>query len=244
LTYWLLVAAAVFYRTRDDAREGVLRSAKLAAQLSAARLEMLRQQLHPHFLFNTLQAVTTLVHEDADRAEEVLLRLSELLRVSLHESQQQEIRLERELDILDHYIAIQTCRFGDRLRFDVQVDRDVLACAVPSLLLQPLVENAVRHGIGVHKENDTVTIQGRRQGNLLRLAVSNVNSTLEATTDRLFGQGVGLATTRERLEQLYGTERASFRLRSLQPKGVCAEVTLPFRLLRPEVSPAIAEAVG
>jgi LytS/YehU family sensor histidine kinase len=126
----------------------------------------------------------------------------------------------------------------------VQVDRDVLSCAVPSLLLQPLVENAVRHGIGVHKENDTVTIQGRRQGNLLRLAVSNVNSTLEATTDRLFGQGVGLATTRERLEQLYGTERASFRLRSLQPKGVCAEVTLPFRLLRPEVSPAIAEAVG
>jgi two-component system, LytTR family, sensor kinase len=242
LTYWLLVAAAVFYRTREDAREGRVRSAKLVAQLSAARLEALRQQLHPHFLFNTLQAATTLVHDDADCAEEILLRLSELLRVSLHESQEQEIRLQRELDILGHYIAIQGCRFGDRLRFDMRIDRDVLACAVPSLLLQPLVENAVRHGIGTHKENDTITIRGYRQGNKLCLAVCNLSATLEAPADQLFGRGVGLATTRERLEQLYGTEGASFHLRNLQPKGVCAEITLPYRMLPAETCSAMAEA--
>ena len=242
LSYWLLAAATLFYRTREDAREGSLRSAKLEAQLSAARLEMLRRQLHPHFLFNTLQAATTLVHDDADRAEEVLLRLSELLRVSLHESEQQEIVLERELEILDHYIAIQTCRFGDRLRFDVRVDQDVLACAVPSLLLQPVVENAVRHGIGSHKENDTVTIQGCRQGDSLQLTVCNLTSALEMPFEELFGRGVGLATTRERLEQLYGKGSASFRLRNLQPKGVCAEITLPFRMLPAETCSAITEA--
>lgn len=230
LTYWLLVAAALFYRTREEARESTLRSARLEAQLSAARLEMLGRQLHPHFLFNTLQAATTLVHDDPDRAEEVLLRLSDLLRVSLDESDQ-EIPLERELEILDNYVAIQTCRFGDRLQFRVSVDPEALACSVPTLLLQPLVENAVRHGIGTHKENDTITLEARRHGGALRLSISNLTSTLKKPAAQLFGQGVGLPTTRDRLGQLYGTE-AAFVLRELEPKGVCAEITIPFRIVR------------
>jgi LytS/YehU family sensor histidine kinase len=242
LSYWLLLAAALFYRVREDAREESLRSARLRGQLSAARLEMLSRQLHPHFLFNTLQAATTLVHDDPERAEEILLRLSELLRVALHDSEQQEIPLQRELDILDHYTAIQSCRFGDRLHFVTRVADDVLQCALPALILQPLVENVVRHGIGRHRGQDTVTIQAFREGNSLHLAVSNLSAQLAEPAEQLFGRGLGLATTRERLEQLYGKERVSFVLRKLQPKGVRAEITLPFRTLSAEVCRAAIEA--
>jgi two-component system, LytTR family, sensor kinase len=242
LTYWLLVAAALFYRTREDARKSSLRSARLEAQLSAARLEMLSRQLHPHFLFNTLHAATTLVHDDPDRAEEVLLRLSELLRVSLDESEQ-EVTLKRELEILDNYIAIQTCRFGDRLQFKLHANDDVLGCAVPALLLQPLVENAVQHGIGRHKGEDTVTIHGARKGNRLHLSVSNRNSCLGQPLEDLYGHGVGLSTTRDRLEELYGQEEASFNIYTVQPTGVCAQITLPFRILPVKGSSPLAEVI-
>ncbi len=230
--YWVFVAATLFYRARQDALAGHLRSARLEAQLSEARLEALSRQLRPHFLFNTLQAATTLVKDDPDSAEEVLLRLSDLLRVSLRESEQHEIPLQRELEILDHYISIQTCRFGDRLRFDLHMDQDVLGCAVPSLLLQPLVENAVLHGIGMHKGGDTISISGHRNGDSLQLKVLNLTSSLRTSAEQRAGQGVGLTATCGRLEQLYG-DRASLRLRNVQPAGVCAEVTIPFRIIEP-----------
>jgi len=244
LTYWLLVAGALFYRTHENARRSTLRSAKLEAQLSSAKLEMLSRQLHPHFLFNTLQAATTLLHDDPDRAEEILLRLSELLRVALHESEQQEITLAREVEILESYIAIQSCRFGDRLQFQLFIEQNALGCAVPSLLLQPLVENAVRHGIGAHKENDTITLRARRRDNSLLISISNQTSLLDRPAEELFGHGVGLSTTRERLEQLYGTQGTSFSLYNLAPKGVCAEIMIPFRILpAPDGAPA-AEVAG
>jgi two-component system, LytTR family, sensor kinase len=230
LTYWLLVGATLFYKAREQVRESGLRSTTLQAQLTTARLEVLRRQLHPHFLFNTLQAAITLVHDDPDRAEEMLLRLSDLLRVSLQESQAQEISLSRELGILDHYLGIQACRFQDRLQFDICVDHELLACLVPSLLLQPLVENAIRHGIGRHKGSDTVTIRAAREGPRLRLEVCNVASRLDVGPPQSHRRGFGLATTRERLAQLYGTEQSSFQLRQLEPAGVCAEVLIPLRL--------------
>jgi LytS/YehU family sensor histidine kinase len=230
LTYWLLVGAMMLYKEREHARENRLRSARLTAQLSAARLEVLRRQLHPHFLFNTLQAAITLVHEDPDRAEEVLLRLSDLLRVSLQESQAQEIPLGRELGVLEQYMGIQTCRFQDRLRFDVQVAPELLTCLVPSLVLQPLVENAVRHGIGTHRGSDTITIRAARDGSRLRLEVRNVTSALGGAATQPPGRGFGLASTRERLEQLYGKDQSSFQLSELTPTGVCAEIVLPLRM--------------
>ena len=228
LTYWLILGGTLLYRAREDALVSRLRSSRLETQLSEARLEMLRRQLHPHFLFNALQAAATLVKEDADRAEEVLLRLAELLRISLDDSESQEIPMERELEILGHYIAIQTCRFGDRLSFDVRIGRDLLACAVPSMILQPLVENAVHHGIGMHKGSDTISIDASRQGDALQLTVSNLASRLG--TSSTAGRGVGLATTRGRIEQLYG-RRASLHLVNLEPTGVCAELMIPFRVI-------------
>ena len=229
LTYWLLVAAVMVYKTRQEAQHNRLRSAELESQLTAARLEVLRSQLHPHFLFNTLHAATTLVREDPDRAEDILLRLSDLLRATLHESQVQEISLERELAILDSYLAIQACRFQDRLRFAVEVDPELRCCLVPALLLQPIVENAVRHGIGKYKGCDTVTIRAMRRGPSLRIEVRNSINGID--NGLLPGRrGFGLAATRERLEQLYGKERSAFTLTRVEPSGVCAAIEIPLRI--------------
>jgi two-component system, LytTR family, sensor kinase len=228
LTYWMLVGAVQLYRMRDETRRRELRSAKLQAQLTATQLEMLRAQIHPHSLFNTLQAATTLIHEDPDGAEDILLRLSELLRVSMDEAHIQEFSLNRELEVLDLYIGIQARRFGHRLRFEISIDQDVRDCIVPALILQPLVENAIRHGICRHKESDTVSIRAFQEGESLHLEVCNLSSTLGDKPAGLGERGIGLANTRARLEQLYGN-RQQFVLRSLEPAGVCAELSIPFR---------------
>jgi two-component system LytT family sensor kinase len=228
LTYWILVGAVQFYRMLDESRRRELRSSKLEAQLTAAQLEVLRAQIHPHFLFNTLQAATTLIHDDPEGAEDILIRLSELLRLSVDESHVQEITLERELRVLDLYIGIQARRFGDRLRFKISVDKNVRDCMIPVLILQPLVENAILHGIGKHKGADTISIRGSERDGCLQLEVLNTNSRLELDPLLSAGSGVGLANTRARLEQLYGS-RQHLRLVQLEPTGVCAQVSIPFR---------------
>jgi len=241
LSYWLLVAAAMFYHMYDQARLRQLQSAQLEARLAEARLEMLRMQLQPHFLFNTLQAATMLIHDDPHGAEDILLRLSQLLRVSLDEFNVQEIPLSREIELLGCYIGIQERRFGDRLRFDLRMDDDVLSCAVPSFVLQPLVENAIRHGIGKHKENDVVSIRVFQKQNRLHLEVCNRTSSLADAPERLLSRGTGLSNTKARIEQLYGDEH-SLQLCNLEPKGVCVELSIPLRKLSSS-EPLTAEEV-
>jgi two-component system, LytTR family, sensor kinase len=240
-TYWLVVGATQFYRMYDQARTRQVNAAQLEARLAEAQIENLRTQLHPHFLFNTLQAAATLIHEDPDGAEDVLLRLSELLRISLDEMHTHEISLAREIQLVEHYIGIQQRRFGDRLRFELEIDPDAASCAVPTLVLQPLVENAVRHGIGKSKERDVVTIRAFPDAQELRLEVANLTSTLDDTIERLFLKGVGLSNTRGRLEQLYGPDQ-SLDLFNLQPKGVCVRLSIPLRKLRTDEE-AAARAV-
>ena len=233
VTYWLVIGVVHFYRIHDQARKRDLRAAQLEARLAEAQIENLRTQLHPHFLFNTLQAAATLIHEDPEAAEDILLRLSELLRVSLDEMHTHEIPLATEMDFLEHYIGIQQRRFGDRLRFNLQVDANMLDCAVPTLVLQPLVENAVRHGVGKHKDNDVITVHAFQHGDRLCLGVSNLTSALEDTPERLSSRGIGLSNTRGRLEQLYGREQ-ELRLCNLEPKGVCVEISSPMRRIPSE----------
>lgn len=227
-TYWMLVGAVQCFRMVDESRRRELRSSKLESQLSLAQLAALRAQIHPHFLFNTLQAAITLIHEDPEAAEDIFLGLSELLRLSLDESQVQEITLARELEVLDLYIGIQTRRFGDRLHFEISVDEELRDCMIPALILQPLVENAVCHGVSKHKGTDIISIRAFQRGGLVQLEVLNTNSTLEEDPLLSAGNGVGLANTRARLEQLYGS-RQQFRLVKLEPTGVCAQVSIPFR---------------
>jgi len=228
LTYWALLAALHVYRVYDRARVREVQAAQLEAQLAEAQINALRLQLQPHFLFNTLQAATMLVYDDPEGAEEILLSLSELLRISFQSFQRQEVPLRDEIEFLRHYAAIQQRRFGDRLRFDFQIDEQSQSSAVPSLLLQPLVENAIRHGIGKHKEPDEISVRAFSSGNRLCLEVSNLTSAIEGAWERLSSRGVGLANTLARLEQLYGT-RQSFEIRNLQPRGVVVCISIPER---------------
>lgn len=233
LTYWMLLAAMQFYRLHEDMQARRLHEAQLEAGLAEARLQALRMQLQPHFLFNTLQAATVLVHEDPDAAEDVLLCLSELLRVCLSELNAQEIPLSREIQFLDHYIRIQQRRFGDRLQFELSIDPELATCAVPTLVLQPLVENAIRHGIGKHKQNDAVSIRAFVDQGRLTLEIRNQGGRLNGASEWLLTQGVGLSNTRARLEQLYGNEQ-SLQIFNLEPAGVCARISIPIRRILPQ----------
>ena len=174
------------------------------------------------------------MHEDPNAAEDVLLRLSDLLRVTLDEMSNQEVTLQRELDFLDLYLGIQRQRFKDRLRVHVAADPAILNRKVPSLILQPLVENAVHHGIGRHKEDDSVEVSAHASNGFLELEVRNYASSLNGNASPN-GHGVGLRNIRARLEQLYG-DAATLELRPIQPRGVSALVKIPSK--QPEPAPA------
>ncbi|CTP88014.1 histidine kinase [Xanthomonas translucens pv. arrhenatheri] len=241
LTYWGLLAIqqALHYRSESDRRE--LEASRLATELAQSRLQALKTQLQPHFLFNTLHAIVTLLDDDVASAEDMLLRLSELLRALLEEFDGQEITLRHELTLLDLYLGIQRKRFGDRLTTRLYIDPATLDCAVPSLLLQPIVENAIQHGIGRHAGADCVEIESRREDGQLRIEVRNRNSTLGDGSGNA-GHGIGLSNTRLRLRELYG-DAAEIRLDMIWPQGVACRIRMPFRELEdaegaPEYAPA------
>ena len=229
-TYGVLVAirqAMHFYREKTR-RE--VEASRLATELAQSRLQVLKTQLQPHFLFNTLHAIVTLLEEEPASAEDMLLRLSDLLRALLEEREGQEIPLHRELELLELYLGIQRMRFKDRLTTRIYVSPDTLDCAVPSLILQPIVENAIRHGIGANVGSDSVEIESRREQDTLCLEVRNGNSTLGAGSNSPKGHGIGLSNTQLRLRELYG-DAASIRLDVLWPKGVACRIRLPLRRL-------------
>jgi two-component system LytT family sensor kinase len=239
ITYWVLVTiqqARHFFREKN---RRALQTVQLQSQLAQSRLQVLKMQLHPHFLFNTLHAIATLIREEAALAEDMLLRLSELLRAYL-DNDRQEIALARELELLDLYLGIQGIRFRDRLTTHIDATRATLDAAVPSLILQPLVENAINHGIGKHTGNDCVEIAAFRDDEFLYLEVRNRNSTLDVAPDAAFSSGIGLSNSRLRLKELYGTA-ASIHLDALVPRGVVCRIRLPFRAIAAAV-PDRAEA--
>lgn len=220
-----LYLLAAYQNTRREARWSQLREAELESRVSDAELHMLRMQLNPHFLFNALQAATVLIHENPAAAENVLQRLSELLRVALDDMRSLQVPLEQEITFLKHYVEIQKQRFQDRLTVRFEMAPETLSVPVPTLLLQPLVENAIHHGIGRHKGSDVVEITARRDGRQLVVEIKNLASSL-LENNSASGNGVGLKNTRARLEQMYG-EQATLELLPVVPAGVCATVTLP-----------------
>ena len=226
--YCVVVATAAFLHLREEVRLREVREAQLQARLASAQLEMLRMQLQPHFLFNTLQAAITLVQEDPRAAEDMLLRLSQLLRVTLDEMGNHQIPLSREFELLDLYVQIQRVRFSERLNVEIHAAPNTLYCLVPTLLLQPLVENAIRHGIGKHKGEDVIEINARLANGGLELEVWNRNSVVEDTTERMLMRGVGLRNTKARMEQLYGPA-STLILRSLGERGAVVLLFLPMR---------------
>lgn len=226
--YFSIVIIAGLLQLREQARQREVHQAHVEASLASADLERLRIQLQPHFLFNTLQAAITLVQQDPQAAEDVLLRLSQLLRVALDEMEANEIPLSRELEILDLYVGIQRRRFGERLAVEIHADAAVLGHSVPPLILQPLVENAIRHGIGKRKGQDCIEIFARQHESELQIEVWNRNSVVEESSTPLDRRGVGLRNTRARLEHSYGPG-SSLIFRPLSPGGAVAIIVIPLR---------------
>ena len=222
--YWIIVsiAHALTYYRRSQERER--QALELGARLADAKLQALRTQLHPHFLFNTLNAISTLVHRDARAADEMIANLSELLRATLDTSEQ-EITLRQELNFLDRYLEIQQARFGERLRIEKRVDAAALGALVPTLILQPLVENAVRHGIEPRMTPGTVTILAQRREGLLCLSVQDDGP--GATKPEGGQPGIGLANSRARLQELYGSG-ARLTLNTKPAQGFTVEIELPY----------------
>ena len=206
-----------------------LRGARLEAELANARVEVLRNQLNPHFLFNTLNTVSSLVHEDPRGADRVIARLSDMLRSSLQNENRQEISLREELDLLVPYLDIERTRFRDRLGIELDIDPQTLDAFVPHLILQPLVENAVRHGSisspGAHR----IRVSSRRENGSVILGVEDSGPGLPPGQLR---EGIGLGNTRQRLLHLYGARQSLLFDRS-DLGGLHVRVSVPFREFTP-----------
>ncbi|MCP3099907.1 sensor histidine kinase [Myxococcus sp. K15C18031901] len=211
-------------------REQERQSARLAVELADARLQALQTQLHPHFLFNTLNAIVVLVREkETDAAARMLVALSDILRRLLQQGATQEVSLREEVSLLSRYLEIQQLRFQDRLRVSWEVEDAVLDARVPYLVLQPLVENAIRHGVSMRTAAGALTIRARHQDGVLTLMVEDDGPGLPAAFSLERGAGIGLANTRERLTRLYG-DAGRLGLTSRQMgTGVVATVELPLR---------------
>jgi hypothetical protein len=210
LAYCSLVGFAQAFHFHRRSREREHRAAVLEAQLAEARLSALQAQLHPHFLFNALNAISTLLRRDAHAAQNALAAFSDLLRMALNQSNQPEVPLCEDLRFLRQYVEIQTMRLGDRLRFEEFIPNDVLDCLVPTLLFQPLVENAIRHGVEPSSNPGLVRITAEANGRRLCLTVEDTGVGISSATNEQCnaGPGIGLENLRARLKSLHGTEQS------------------------------------
>ncbi len=238
-TFWGLVGVAHAIRFYERAQARERREAELESLLAQARLEALRMQLNPHFLFNTLNSIASLVHDEPQRAEEMIESLSELLRLALYTADRQEVTLRDELHFLDRYLLIERARFGERLCLEKEIDVAALNAIVPILILQPLVENAVKHGIENQLAPGIIRIAAEHVGDMLRLEVTDNGRGLAGEA---LHEGVGLTNTRLRLKELYGRDGA-LRLNPGTGEGFSAEVLVPWRTQLNDPVPEPAEAM-
>jgi len=238
LLYWAVLAVDYGVRHYRTLRERELRASQLEAQLSEARIEALKMQLQPHFLFNALHTIGQLIRtRQDDTAVAVVAGLGDLLRRVLDGATAQEVPLKQELEFITSYLEIEQIRFRDRLEVRVDVPAETLDARVPHLILQPLVENAIRHGIGPRAGGGRVHVSAWRVGRKLHLAVwddgarlgEHVGAPGSETGEEQEGRGLGLANTSARVRQLYG-DAGSFEVVDGTDGGVVAHVVVPFRL--------------
>jgi two-component system, LytTR family, sensor kinase len=237
VTYWILLGiqhAIGYYRAYQEREKRALRlelrAAELKTQLMRAELSALKMQLQPHFLFNTLNAIMVLVRQQkAGQAEEMLARLSDLLRCVLEDVDAQEVPLRRELEFLRLYLSIQQVRFPDRLRVDLSADPALLDAAVPHMALQPIVENAIRHGMGRSSAAGMIQISASRRDATLEVRVQDDGPGFP-DPNSAEGSGIGLANTRARLEQLYGAA-AKLTVENCEHGGALVTMSLPYHVV-------------
>lgn len=227
MTYWAIVGLGLAAAYNRELQERAVRAAKLETRLVEAQLQTLQRQLQPHFLFNTLHAISTLMHRDVEAADRTLSRLSELLRLTLDRVGQQEVALSEEVDFLAKYLQIEQTRFQDRLTVTFDVEPDALDGLVPRMLLQPLVENAIKHGIAPQPGPGEVEISARRDRDRLVMEVRDNGAGLSQDALTALQSGIGLSTTRARLQHLFGRDH-QFEFRRLQ-RGLAVRVAIPWR---------------
>ena len=243
VTWVMVLVVSYAWRYRKEGRERQLEASRLEAELAQAQLHALKSQLHPHFLFNSLNAVATLTTSDPQAARRVVLLLSGLLRRALTDADAQEVPLAQEIEFARSYLEIEQVRFSNRLSVEIAVDPRVERAMVPHLALQPLVENAVRHGIGPKAEPGTIRIEAGLAPDGVRLAVVD-DGVGPSRARRGDGAGVGLANVKARLARLYG-DTARLECGARAGGGFVATVVLPVRRAPSEAaaSPAPSEAV-
>ncbi|MEW6130096.1 MAG: histidine kinase [Acidobacteriota bacterium] len=227
-TFWAMVGVIYAFEYYRKYRLHELRASQLEIQLSQAQLQALRMQLNPHFLFNTLHAISSLMRRNVEEADRMIAHLSDLLRLSLEHTGQQEVPLNQELEFLKRYLEIEQTRFQERLRVCMEIAPETLDALVPNLILQPLVENAIRHGIAPRAAPGTVEVFARRQGETLEIQVQDNGCGLQHNDSSGLTEGVGLANTRARLIQLYGAAQ-HFELKNRTEGGVTVKLIIPFR---------------
>lgn len=226
LVYGVIVGVSHAFEYYRKYREREWRAAELERRLAEARLQALQAQLNPHFLFNTLHAISSLLHRDVDAADRMIVRLGELLRHALEQVGTQEVPLRKELAFLESYLEIEQTRFGERLTIRQDIGPEALDALVPNLVLQPLVENAIRHGIEPHAKPGWIELRARRQDEILELQVRDSGLGLPAGP---LDEGVGLSNTRARLQQLYGAGHRMDLVNSADG-GLVVTVRLPWRV--------------
>ena len=232
VVYWGVVGGYYAIDYARELRRRELTATQLQVSLTEARLQALRAQVNPHFLFNTLNAISVLAMKgDVQRVTQTLALLGDLLRLTIDSELPQRLPLSRELELTDLYLEIQRVRFPDRLMVDRDIAADALDALVPSLLLQPIVENAVVHGIAQHVEAGRITLRARRDGGDLRLQVCDTGPGFPSGALR---HGIGLTNTRERLSQLYGGEQRVTWWNG--ESGACVQITIPYLAARKDTA--------
>lgn len=227
--YWAILGVRYAIEYYQKYRERELRASQLETRLAQARLQVLKMQLHPHFLFNTLNAISELVYKDPESAEQMITNLSDLLRLSLENVGVQEVPLKQELDFLNKYVEIEQTRFHDRLRLSMDIEPETLDARVPNMILQPLVENAIRHGIGMRSSGGSIEIGADRENGMLHLFVRDDGRGLLNGEQQALKEGVGLANTRARLAHLYGATHR-FDLKNSPGGGLTIDLAIPFNV--------------
>lgn len=223
VTYWAIVCfcyAVNYYRSFEERKVALL---DLEAQLAQAQLQALKMQLHPHFLFNTLNSISVLMNKDVPLAKKMIARLGEFLRLTLRNSGAQEVLLQEELDFLKCYLDIEKVRFQDRLTVNMEIDPSTVDLSVPNLILQPIIENAIRHGIGRRAEPGHIDIRATRENGTLQLQVQDDGPGI---TQNALQRGVGLSNTQARLERLYGPSHR-FDISNAPQGGLIVTLEIP-----------------
>jgi signal transduction histidine kinase len=226
--YWTVLGLQQGIKYYRQNRERELRTSQLEARLALSRLQVLKMQLHPHFLFNTLNAISELMYKNPDAAERMISHLSDLLRLSFENLEVQEISLKQELEFLRKYLEIEQMRFEDRLQVEMNIAPDTLDASVPNMILQPLVENAIKHGLAPRAEGGRIEIGAERSNGHLNLTVSDNGIGVPFGDLEHMDEGVGLSNTRRRLKHLYG-DTHRFALKNAVKSGLIIDLTIPFK---------------